>query len=256
MSTSFVRGLDGARIAYETAGSGRPLVLLHGGFQQDRRDWRRAGYVDRLAGTFRLVLIDLRGHGESDHPTTPEAYSAEAVCGDVTAVLDAEGIDRARVWGFSLGASVALQLAIAGDRVERAALAGAALGPWLTAEAAAKMVAGVQTLAQAKAANAIDAMPIPDAHKEFAKQSDLDVVIAYYPAMARWPAVEPEAIRCPALFYAGSKNALGAGALASYGDRLRKSGASIEILEGLDHMGEFNSVDRSLPLGAAFFSAP
>ncbi len=55
---------DGARIEFEVTGDGPPLVLLHG-FFGDRSTWHAAGYVNALAARFRLVLIDLVGHGGS-----------------------------------------------------------------------------------------------------------------------------------------------------------------------------------------------
>jgi pimeloyl-ACP methyl ester carboxylesterase len=102
-------GTDGVRIAYETAGGGGvPLVLLHG-FFGDRTTWRSAGYVDTLTD-FGLVLVDARGHGGSDAPHDPAAYRIERQAEDVVAVMDALGVQRAAVWGASMGGIVALHL--------------------------------------------------------------------------------------------------------------------------------------------------
>jgi pimeloyl-ACP methyl ester carboxylesterase len=67
---------DGVRIAFETAGCGQPLVLLHG-FFGDRTSWRSAGYVDALAAQYLLVLIDAR-HGRSDAPHDTDSYRVAA----------------------------------------------------------------------------------------------------------------------------------------------------------------------------------
>jgi pimeloyl-ACP methyl ester carboxylesterase len=251
-STSFARSPDGTRIAYDRVGAGDPLVLLHGGFVHDRRSWWTAGYVDRLQASFRLLVVDLRGHGESDRPRTVEAYAAEALCADVAAVLDAEGVRRAHVWGFSFGAGVALQLARSRERVDRVALGGAVLGRWLTDDAARKTADGMQLLAAAKQAGTLEQLAIPEAQKDFARKADLAAAAAIYRAMASWPVIEPEALACPAFFYAGSENALGAGSLRAYADRLRRANAEAEILEGLDHPAEFDAVDRSFPRCLAF----
>jgi pimeloyl-ACP methyl ester carboxylesterase len=254
---SFTLSPDGTRIAYDRVGEGDDaLVLLHGGFIQDRRSWWTAGYVDRLRAQYRLLVIDLRGHGESDHPTTVNAYAAPALCADIEAVLDAEHVERADVWGFSLGAGVALQLALASARVRRVALGGAALGNWLTAEAAEKMAEGMQVLAAAKQTGAIDKLPVAEAHKDFARKADLDAAAAAYRAMASWPVVLPEKVLCPAFFYAGSDNAVGAGALRAHEAGLRRAGARWTIFEGLDHMGEFGAVDRALPACLEFLRGP
>jgi pimeloyl-ACP methyl ester carboxylesterase len=100
---------DGVRIGYEVIGRGRPLVLLHGQFG-DRSTWHAAGYVDALAEHARLILIDGRGHGESDAPHEPSAYALGRQLADVLAVLDAVGVEEAAVWGSSMGGTVGLHL--------------------------------------------------------------------------------------------------------------------------------------------------
>jgi pimeloyl-ACP methyl ester carboxylesterase len=93
---------DGVPIAFETAGTGYPFVLLHG-FFGDRTSWRSAGYVKALAGQSRLILIDARGHGESGAPEGAASYEPARQVQDVLAVLDALGIGQAVVWGASMG---------------------------------------------------------------------------------------------------------------------------------------------------------
>jgi pimeloyl-ACP methyl ester carboxylesterase len=59
---------DGLRIHYEVVGSGEPLLLYHGLTGSGER-WRDTGYIAGLAEAYRLILIDARGHGQSDKPT-------------------------------------------------------------------------------------------------------------------------------------------------------------------------------------------
>jgi len=61
------------RIHYETDGSGPPLVLQHG-YTLSLKRWYALGYVDALRARYRLILVDARGHGESDKPHDPAAY--------------------------------------------------------------------------------------------------------------------------------------------------------------------------------------
>ncbi len=63
---------EGVRIFYEVVGDGPPLVLQHGMMMSLRR-WSMAGYVDALKSKYRLILIDARGHGQSDKPHDPAA---------------------------------------------------------------------------------------------------------------------------------------------------------------------------------------
>jgi pimeloyl-ACP methyl ester carboxylesterase len=96
---------DGVRIHYEREGSGPPLVLQHG-FTRSLEGWRDSGYVDALKGDYELVLIDARGHGQSDKPHDPAAYTLDKRAADVLAVLDDAGIERAIYWGYSMGGHI------------------------------------------------------------------------------------------------------------------------------------------------------
>jgi pimeloyl-ACP methyl ester carboxylesterase len=117
---------EGVRIRYEVEGSGPPLLLHIGGIGGALEDWHDAGYVEALRDTFRLILVDPRGQGQSDKPHDPAAYTREARVGDVLAVLDAVGVERTHFWGYSLGGQVGYQLgALAGDRVSALVLGGA-----------------------------------------------------------------------------------------------------------------------------------
>lgn len=116
---------DGTRIAYELVGEGPPLVLFHGSLRS-RQLWRVYGYVDALCSDHQLILIDARGHGESEKPTTSDAYAMERLVGDVVAVLDACDVPRAPYLGYSLGGRVGFGLAIHAPNRIRALIAGGA----------------------------------------------------------------------------------------------------------------------------------
>jgi pimeloyl-ACP methyl ester carboxylesterase len=101
----------GFRIHYQVFGDGPALLLLHGlGMWGDR--WRDCGYVDALAGQFKLIVPDHLGHGESDKPHDPAAYGPANLAADALAVMDAEGVQQAHVWGFSMGVTVAEVMAV------------------------------------------------------------------------------------------------------------------------------------------------
>jgi pimeloyl-ACP methyl ester carboxylesterase len=101
---------SGVRIGYRVEGSGPPLVLQHG-FTSSSAAWYECGYVDALRPHFRLVLIDARGHGNSDKPHDPACYTLDRRAADVTAVLDDLGIERAHFWGYSMGGRIAFGMA-------------------------------------------------------------------------------------------------------------------------------------------------
>ncbi len=99
--------VDGAEIYYEIHGDGPPLVLLHGGVTPSTTF---GAPLAALAKTQKVIAIHLRGHGFSTDTDAP--WSAEVMADDVAAVLRQLGIGKARVMGYSLGAGVALQVAI------------------------------------------------------------------------------------------------------------------------------------------------
>jgi len=107
----------GHRLSYEVHGDeGTPLLLMHG-LLLDTLLYR--DLADRfVAEGYRVVLLDLLGHGKSDKPTDPREHRIDFCAEQALACLDHLGIDRALVGGVSLGAVVALQVAaIAPGRV-------------------------------------------------------------------------------------------------------------------------------------------
>lgn len=98
---------DGARIWYATYGLGAPVILLHGGLGHSG-NW--GSQVPALvAAGYRTILIDSRGHGRSMRDARPFSY--ELMASDVLTVMDALGLERTAVVGWSDGACIALILA-------------------------------------------------------------------------------------------------------------------------------------------------
>ena len=96
---------DGIDIYYEVHGSGPPVLLTHG-YSSTAEMWQ--GQVEALAKHHRLVLWDMRGHGRSDYPEDPSAYSEAATVADMAALLDEVGAASAIVGGLSLGGYMSL----------------------------------------------------------------------------------------------------------------------------------------------------
>jgi pimeloyl-ACP methyl ester carboxylesterase len=96
---------DGVHLHYEIYGDG-PAILLSHGYSATSQMWR--GQIQALSRGHRLILWDMRGHGQSDYPREASAYSEEATVADMAALLDATGADRAIVGGLSLGGYMSL----------------------------------------------------------------------------------------------------------------------------------------------------
>ncbi len=97
----------GYRINYVTFGSSEDAVVLLHGHLQAAEDWVNAGYPALLEPLYRVVAIDMLGYGDSDKPHDVDAHNLDGRVADVGAVLDAEGIRRAVIWGYSMGAIAA-----------------------------------------------------------------------------------------------------------------------------------------------------
>ena len=115
----------GVRIHYQVQGDGPPLILHHG-ITQSWHDWQDMGYTNVLSRHYQLILLDARGHGESDRPHEPAAYVLPLRVGDVTAVLDALDIHQAHFFGYSMGGWVGFGMAkYAPERVHKLIIGGA-----------------------------------------------------------------------------------------------------------------------------------
>jgi pimeloyl-ACP methyl ester carboxylesterase len=96
---------DGVNIYYEVHGSGPPLILTHG-YSSTSAMW--TGQIEALSKQYQLILWDMRGHGQSDYPADPAAYSEALTVADIAALLDEVGAPRAIVGGLSLGGYMSL----------------------------------------------------------------------------------------------------------------------------------------------------
>jgi pimeloyl-ACP methyl ester carboxylesterase len=100
-------GVDMTLLAYDRAGHGEPLLLLHG-IGSTRDDF--SGLFPRLAEEFDVLSVDLPGHGESPLGVWPPTVAA--LTDAVEADLDARGLDRVHVLGNSLGGRIGIELAV------------------------------------------------------------------------------------------------------------------------------------------------
>lgn len=108
---------DGVNIYYEDHGTG-PAVLLSHGYSATTRMW--AGQVEALKDRYRVITWDMRGHGQSDSPNDPKAYSEAATVDDMAAILSHLGIDKAVIGGLSLGGYMSLAFNLAHPSMVRA----------------------------------------------------------------------------------------------------------------------------------------
>jgi len=99
--------LGDLNVYYEVYGEGEPLLLLHG-LGSSTRDWQYQ--LNDFAQCYRVVTLDLRGYGQTDHPPGP--YSIQQMSEDVFALVNYLEIPGFHLLGYSMGGAVALQFAL------------------------------------------------------------------------------------------------------------------------------------------------
>lgn len=257
MTTSFVSAPDGTRIAYDQVGAGPAIVLLHGGGGY-RQEWHDVGYVQRLQNDFRVITMDLRGHGESSKPVDPGAYTTDHMEQDILSVADACGVKRFILWGMSFGGKIGRYLAVHSERVEKLVLMGTPMGPGVSVELRQAVYDFCEHWppilpALDNGTLTIDSLSQDD--QDTLSRLDVPVVMAWAQAMLEWPAVEPADFGCPTLWLIGSEDQP---AMASFDDyRKQLDGSSVQaiIFDGLDHEGVIEEIDRVFPTLLAFSNA-
>lgn len=99
--------VNGIKLYYEIYGTGKPLVLIHGGGSSILYDFKEV--IARLEDKFQLIGIDLQNHGRSEHRYIPETFEQDA--DDIAALLAELQIGKASFWGFSNGGNTVMQVA-------------------------------------------------------------------------------------------------------------------------------------------------
>lgn len=246
---------DGTRIAYETAGTGPALLLLHGG-GQTRRSWHEGGYVERLSKQFTVITVDLRGSGESGKPTAPEAYALELVLADLLAVADAASAPRFHLWGFGHGATIGRYLAARSDRVISAVLVSARMGDAVSGilkDAITGMRAHWLPLLQAKAAGTLDPATLSPGDRS-ALEGGVATTVLPLGALVDYPPIEPDAIKAPTLWVVGADDSALMENAKTYEGKLSGTQVTLKVLSSTSYTDSFLKSDRVLPEAETFLT--
>ena len=104
MSTASINGVN---LNYEASGRGKAIVCVHG-YTGSSQDW--AEQIAALSPNYRVVALDLRGHGKSEAPSSEEQYSVPIFADDVLGLLETLAIRKCCLIGHSLGGSLLCSL--------------------------------------------------------------------------------------------------------------------------------------------------
>lgn len=130
MTHQYFTASDGARLAYQIMGEGndRDLLLIHGLFSSGTVNWIKFGHAQKLVDAgFRVIIPDLRAHGESAAPRDPASYPDDILARDMEELIAHLGLNDYDLGGFSLGARTTARLIVRGATPGKAILAGMGL---------------------------------------------------------------------------------------------------------------------------------
>ncbi len=127
-SVHFWTASDGVELAYHELGEGRPVVLLHGLFSDAQMNWIKFGHAERVATEgFRVIMPDLRAHGESGKPHDAERYPNGILARDLRELVAHLQLTDFDLGGFSLGTRTTIEAIGEGMRPGKAVLGGMGL---------------------------------------------------------------------------------------------------------------------------------
>jgi pimeloyl-ACP methyl ester carboxylesterase len=131
----YFRARDGLELAYREMGVGRTLILIHGYFSTAMVNWVRYGHAAKIAANgYRVVMPDLRGHGDSAKPHDIAFYPRDVLADDGLALVEHLELTDYDLGGYSLGARTTVRMLARGATGDRSAAEGiprsAAGAPW------------------------------------------------------------------------------------------------------------------------------
>lgn len=253
----------GVRIHFEVEGRG-PALVLHHGLGRSMAMWRDSGYIEPLKKSFRLIMLDARGHGDSDKPRDPAAYSPDLMIGDVLAVLDCIGALTAHFMGFSLGAKVGWQIgAHRMARFRSLALMGLAHCAGLNEEQrcfggqlqrSLEFAAQMGPEAALVAAEKAGAHPLPSNECARLLDTDYAALLVCLKDAATWPHVDGalDSLFIPCLLVMGDKDP---GYTCTRECAKNMSSTTFVALRGVHHKPEEYNAERVLPHLEQFLAA-
>ena len=241
--------VNGMQMYYEVSGEGEPLVVLHGAYMNIPA---MGAIIPRLAESHKVYAIEFQGHGRTTDIDRPITYPNLA--DDVAAFMDAVGVEKADVFGYSMGAAAGLRLAI--DHPEKVDRLVAASVSYDMSGSQPEFLAMIPTMAP----EMFIGTPMEDAWKQFAPNPEgfrpfVERMIALEHEPLAWEA-DVRKLTTPMLIIAGDADMMtlehvislfrimGGGAPGDMGKPLAAS--RLAILPATSHTAVINQVDLLL----------
>jgi pimeloyl-ACP methyl ester carboxylesterase len=127
---------DGVGLAWHEIGEGRPVMLIHGLFSDAQTNWIKFGHAALIAARgFRVIMPDLRAHGQSDKPHAALAYPPDILADDGLALIAHLGLEDYDLGGYSLGGRTCVRMVVHGAGPRRLIVSGMGLEGLLDTQA-------------------------------------------------------------------------------------------------------------------------
>ena len=252
--------INGIKMYYETAGKGKPVILLHGALSTIDKDF--AKLIPVLAKTHQVIGIELQAHGHTADIDRPLSY--EAMAEDVVLLLQQLKFTNADFLGYSMGGGVAMQIAITHPQLVRhLILASTSYSP------SGSNMSNPDSLPLKKAAdpnNSIWRKNYDKVAPDTSKWSQL--LQKVYGLMGAWKGFQPtdiKNIKSPTLLIFGDGDLstpehqvamfrlLGGG---NWGDIYKLPNVQLAILPGTSHITVVDQTDLLIPMVARFLQTP
>ena len=124
VDSSYFSSFDGTRIYYEVRGNGKPVLLVHG-FIMTGQHWKGLPlYRVLLQNGYKVILLDMRGNGNSDKPHDTAAYQGDAEAKDIMQLMNHLNVKQYSAIGYSRGSIITARLLVLDRRVQCAVLGG------------------------------------------------------------------------------------------------------------------------------------
>ncbi|MEP2736189.1 MAG: alpha/beta hydrolase [Erythrobacter sp.] len=128
LRTERIASFDEVELAVHEMGEGKPVVLVHGLFSSANMNWIKFGHAQKLVEAgFRVIMLDLRAHGDSAAPHSSEAYPEGVLSRDLAALVEHYGLTNYDLVGFSLGSRTSARAVIDGLTPRKLVLSGMGL---------------------------------------------------------------------------------------------------------------------------------
>jgi pimeloyl-ACP methyl ester carboxylesterase len=245
---------NGVRLHYLGQGSGNAVLLIHSMASNLQHSWVDSGWVEHLCSSYRVIAVDCRGHGLSAKSYDPDFYTADKMADDAVRLLDHLGIDRVLLAGYSMGACVALNLAVRYPSRVRAMVIGGVSSRAYKEPPRDELERLVAVLRAGKVSSVTDKAALFMRSFCLKNGNDPKALAAF--SLHQRPDVEQSqlaAIRAPVLIAAGTRDAVVQGV-----DELARSipDARVITLEGRSHLDALSDPGFKQAAAEFFASAP